>query len=181
MTEQEQRVRDELAKIYPQLVINAQKTCGNGYEKWGDDLLAMCILIYLEKPIQQQIKIIDDGKLENYITYIMGFQLKLGTTAFFHTYRKHSARSNEIGDWHAKKTYNLAFEDEPDPCAECIKQEIDKLDPYLKMLVNEKVIENETYSAISRKYDINYHHLKKDTQEILKQIQKTCKHLRQYH
>ena len=180
MTQEEKFVRKELEKVYPQLVINSQKTCGAGYDKWGHDLLALCVMIYLEKPLEVQLKVIADGKLENYITYLMGFQLKLGTTTFYHKYRKHNEKQRDLlpnFEYEGFTVFNDAFDDEPSECYSCVKQEIDKLDPYKKMLINEIVIEKNTYTKVSRRYKINYHHLKYDTQKILKQIKLKCQHL----
>jgi hypothetical protein len=184
MTLEQQRVkvRTELEKIYPQLVINARNTCGAGYNKHGDDLLAMCIEFYLEKPIEYQLKVIDDGKLENFITHMMGFQLKLGTTKYFHHYRKFSERMREFFPGYAyageNVTFPKPFEDEPSELMMCMKQVIDKLNPYEKMIVDELIINKQKYSYVSKKYKIAYGHLKKDKVNLIKKIKQSCQHWR---
>ena len=51
MTDKKKReiVTEEVGKIYDQLVINCKKTCGAGYDQWGEDLLGMSLEIFFEK------------------------------------------------------------------------------------------------------------------------------------
>ena len=65
-------VREEITKQYPQLRINSEKVCGTGTHRWADDLLHMCIEIFLEKPLKDQIYTIHLGKVEHFITYHVG-------------------------------------------------------------------------------------------------------------
>lgn len=182
MTVEEKKVRKELELVYPQLIINTKKVCGFNYDRWGDDLLALSILFFLEKPLDTQIKIINDGKLENYITFIMGLQVKSGSSKFYKDYRRFMYNQREIYDNNTYKdrmvTFPEPFEDEESECLACIKHQIDKLDPYLKMLVNEHLIQGENFSTISQKYNITYTHLKRDTLRVSKEIKELCKHLR---
>ena len=60
MTKDEIFVRKELEKVYPQLLINAKKVCGQGYQMWGEDLLPLAITFFLEKPLEQQLKTINN-------------------------------------------------------------------------------------------------------------------------
>tara|TARA_R110001606_G_C15390097_1_gene651450 strand:- start:1107 stop:1673 length:567 start_codon:yes stop_codon:yes gene_type:complete len=176
------RVRKELEKVYPQLLINVRKVTGAGYKRWGEDLLPMAIEMYLEKPIEYQIKVIDDGKLENFITYIMSFQLRLGTTRFWHHYRKFN---ESIRDFLPNYDYGTKymvegnpFDGEEDICTTCINSEIEKLNVYEKMLIKEHVLEGKNFSKISKQFNITYTTLKKDCKEVLERLNQLCKHLR---
>jgi len=88
-------VTKEIGNIYNQLVINCEKTCGAGYNRWGSDLLPMCIEMFLEKDTEYIYKVYTDGKLENFITFMMGFQLKSSSSRFWHVYRKHLNSNRE--------------------------------------------------------------------------------------
>lgn len=182
LSKDEQKVRTELTKIYPQLVINCQKTCGAAYDKHGGDLLAMCIEFYLEKPLDYQLKVIDDGKLEHFITHMMGFQLKLGTTRFYHHYRKHNEKMRELLPNYVYKgwmvEYEKPFQDEESEVYQCMKQVIEKLNPYEKMLVDELIINKEKYIDVSKKYNIQYTHLKRDSIKVRNKIKQACQHWR---
>jgi len=181
LTEEEIFVRKEIEKIYPQLLINAKKTCGAAFDKHGLDLIALCVEFFLTKPLKDQLNTIANKKLENFITFMMAMQLKSGSSKFYYQYRKHHESQRELYpnyDYGQKYiAYNTAFNDEESEIVTCIKCEINKLDPYTKMLVNEKVIEGKTYTEISNTYNIQYNTLKRDTTKVIKQIQLTCKNL----
>ena len=181
LSQDEKMIRKEIEKIYPQLLINARKTCGYAFDKHGLDLIAVCVEFFLSKPLEDQLKTIKNNKLENFITFMMAMQLKSGSSKFYKYYRKHHESQRELyfnfdyGDKYIQ--YNDAFQDEESEIITCIQCEIDKLDPYFKMLVQEKLIGEQTYTHISKKYDINYNALKKDTNKAIKTIQEKCKHL----
>jgi hypothetical protein len=182
LSKKEIKVRKALTDIYPQLVINCQNVCGAAYKTYGNDLLSVAVEFFLDKEVDYQLKVIADGKLEHYITKIMNFQLKLGTTRFWHHYRKPAEKSRELYtnyDYGPRfKTYNTAFQDELSDCAICIQEYVEKLDPYLKMLFKERIMEKNKWVDISRKYNnISYGNLKKDTEELQVKIKQKCGHL----
>lgn len=181
LSQEEIMIRQELEKIYPQLLINAKKTCGTAFDKHGLDLIAVCVEFFLNKPLEDQLKTIENGKLENFITFMMAMQLKSGSSKFYSQYRKHHEKQRELYvnyDYgYEYVAYNNAFKNEEDEIITCIKCEIEKLNPYMKMLVNERLLEGKTYTYISETYDINYNSLKKDTNATIKQIKQKCQHL----
>lgn len=183
LTEEDKIVRKELEDIYPQLLINAEKVCGAAFNKHGMDLLAVGIEQYLKKPIEYQLKVISDGKLEHFITHIMNFQLKHATTHFYHHYRKHHEKQREL---FPNYDYGTNFQIDgweenhkgDDDAMLCVKHHMKKLDPYRKMLVDEYVINGLKFNHISKKYNIGYHNLKKDLNKVLKEIKALCNYLR---
>ena len=180
LTPKEKFVREEIAKIYDQLVINCKKTCKAGYERWGHDLLPMCIEMFLNKDIKTQLKVIKDGKLENYITFMLGLQVKSGSSRFYSEYRKDSNSYREFFpnyEYRVEHQFEKPFEDEEDEVITCIKQQMKKLNPYDKMLVEEILIQKEKYTTVSRKYDIPYASLKRDSELLQIKIKQKCKHL----
>lgn len=182
LTEDEKFVRDEVAKIYNQLVINCMKTCGDGYERWGHDLLPMTIEMFLSKDVKTQLKVIADNKLENYITYMMGLQLKSSSSRFWHHYRKDTNKYRELFPNYNYRNhdpeYAKPFEDEEDEITTCIKKAVENLNPYERMIVNEVIIEGETYKKVSETYDIPYYALKRDAEVIKLKLKQLCKHLK---
>lgn len=181
LTQEEIYVRQKLTEVYPQLQINMIKTCGYNSDRWADDLLAVCVTYFLEKDLKTQLKVIEDGKLENYITFIAGIQVRSGSSKFYNYYRRFTNSQRLIFD---NKTYggHMAsyqdtFEDEEDPVVTCIKKQMDDLNPYEKMIINEKVIEEKTYKQISKQYDIPYSSLTRVADETIKKLRELCKHL----
>ena len=186
LTQDEKNVRAALTEIYPQLIINCEKVCGAGFKKHGHDLLALAIEMFLEKEIEYQLKVINDNKLENFITYVMNFQLKHATTRYYHHYRKHNEKQRELFDNkdYVKMKAELdnpfphAFENQDDDLMLCVKRQIEFLNPYEGMLIKEYVINGNNFNEIAERYDIGYFHLKKDLTKVLKEIKQECQHLR---
>lgn len=184
MTDSQKRqiVTDEIGKIHHQLVINSRKTCGAGTDKWAGDLLAMCIEMFLEKTTDYIWKVYQDKKLENFITFMMGFQLKSGSSRFYHRYRKAIEKSRDLlPNFELRQdrvAQNTAFEDEPSELYSCMKKVIDGLNPYEKMIVNEIMVDGTKFNKTSKKYDINYYQLRKDYELIQIKIKNKCSHLR---
>ena len=181
LTEDEKFVREKISNIYDQLVINCKKTCKAGYDRWGHDLLPLCIEMFLMKDIEIQLKVIDDGKLENYITFMMGLQLKSSSSRFYSVYRKENYNYREILPNYAYtkegKDFAGPFEDEEDPTITCLKDLIAKLNPYEKMIVNERIIGKEKFSILSRRYNITYSTMKKDAEILKAKLKAKCRHL----
>ena len=182
LTDDEKRVRVELTKVFPQLKINADKVCGQGAVKWADDLLQLSVEMFLEKKIDYQIKIINDGKLENFITYVMNFQLKRGrTTRFFHTHRKFLGTTRELFngtfDYKQDESFPEPFEEEISELQMCIDAQVEDLNPFQKMLIKEKVYYGNSFVDISNKYDIPYAALQQGLKKTLKNIKELCQHL----
>lgn len=181
LTEEEKLVRKELEKIYPQLEINARKTCGAAFNKHGYDLLAVAIEFFLKKPIEVQIDAVENNKMENFITFIMGMQLKSGSSYFYTHYRKHHEKQREFFDNYkydeSQIVFDTPFQDEEKLVSSCVKKQISLLPPYEKMLVKQLVELENTYTYVSKKFNIPYPYLKRDLKKLLKNLNKKCKHL----
>jgi len=176
LTEEEKYVREELTKLYPQLQINCQKTLGAAYEKYGGDLLALCITFFLEKPIEVQVKAFKEGTAENFITFMMGMQSKSSYSKWYHEYRKHHENQREYFTDHYQ--YDAEVEDryEDDDMMLCIKQAIKKLNPYEKMLIEKKVIKGMRFVDIAEDFDIPYSSLASTLKTTLKKLKEQCRH-----
>lgn len=81
-------INEVITQVYPQLVVNSYKTATDD-SPWLKDILPHAILVFLEKPLDYQWKVVLDGKVENFITYVMAFQLKSGNSPFYVKYRKY--------------------------------------------------------------------------------------------
>ena len=98
LTEDEIFVRKALAEVYPQLLANMYKVCGDAHYKWADDLLSVAIEYFLRYDLQKQVDTVKNGKLENFITFIANRQLKSGQTHYFTYYRKFNENMKQIND-----------------------------------------------------------------------------------
>lgn len=169
-----------LTEIYPQLKINMQKTCGAGYDQWGDDLLSIAVEYFLKKPLDVQYDSCINNKAENFITYIANFQLKSGYSKFWHTHRRFSTSTREYYIDYYDYEYSEDDMWEEDDRMLCIKQAIKNLNPFEKMLIEERVIKKMKYQDLADRYDIPYSSLTHTLKKTLKKIKAQCKHLQQY-
>ena len=178
LTKEEVWVREELTKLYPQLVINCQKTLGTAYAKHGGDLLSVCIEFFLTKPIEVQVKAFKEGKAENLITFMMGLQSKSSTSRFYNHYRKFHESQREYFTDHYIYDSEVDSDYEIDDLMLCIKKVQSELDPYESMLINERVIKGEKFVDIAEQFDIPYSSLANELKKVLNKIKLKCQHLR---
>jgi len=182
LTDKEKKdfIDKHLTEIYPQLKINMQKICGGGYSQWGDDLFSIAMEYFLKKPLDVQYQSCLDNKAENFVTYIANFQLKSGYSKFWHTHRRFSTSTREYFIDHHQ--YDVEKEDfwQDDDRMVCIKKAIEDLDPYRKMLIENRVFKGMKFQDIVDIYDIPYSSLTLTLKQTLKEIKEKCKHLSQY-
>lgn len=176
LTEQEKWVRKELTKLYPQLQINEKKVLGSAYDMYGGDLLAVAVEFFLNKPIDNQVEAFEEGTAENYITYMMNLQAKSSTTKFYHEYKKHTLKMREY--YPDSYLYDAHVEEDKsdDDRMLCLKAAIKELDPFEKMLVEERIIKGVGYEDIREKYDIPYSALSNQLTKVKKKLRKKCQH-----
>jgi len=180
MTDREKKayVDKHLTDIYDQLIINCQKTCGAGYSQWGEDLLPLALEFFLDKPLDVQYDSCINNKAENFITYIMGFQLKSSTSRFWHVHRKHKSSHRELIPDSFMYDGTNKEDTSDDDFMLCIKSSIKHLDPFERMLIEERVIKRLKFVEIAERYDIPYTALSSQLKVALKKIKSKCLHLR---
>jgi hypothetical protein len=177
--QQREFVRKKIDEIYPQLIINCKKTCGTGYQRWGSDLLAVAITFFLEKPLTTQLKTIENNKLENFITFIMGIQLKSSTSHFYCKYRKPLIDSREIFD---NLKYKNIKEENSNPLSannpelmDCMYRELDNYENQeIAKMIRQFYFEDVTITQITKEAGIGLQTFKKRVQEAFLHIQKKC-------
>lgn len=178
LTDEEKWVRKELTKLYPQLQINERKVLGSAYGLYGGDLLAVAIEFFLNKPIDNQVEAFKQGTAENYITYMMNLQAKSSTTKFYHEYKKHTLNMREYYPDSYLYDAHVVQDNSDDDLMVCIKEAIKTLDPFEKMLVENRIIKGMGYDQIIEKYDIPYSALSNELTKVKKKLRKLCKHYR---
>lgn len=176
MTKDELYVRKELEKIYPQLLINVKKVCGKGYSQWGEDLLPVAITFFLEKPLQQQLKTIREGKLENFITWIMNIQLKSNSSYHFSMYRRPMARNREL--WEDKYDYmskeDFIVEDFNEELLQCVEEQLDKIPVVFKEAILGITFRHEAMTYYQEKTNLPQLKFADEVERYVKQIEKNC-------
>jgi len=173
-------VDKHLTKIYPQLKINMEKITGAGKDRWADDLLSVALEFFLNKDIQVQYESCENNKAENFITYMANFQLKSGFSKFYHTHRKFIGKTREY------YTDNYQYDSEishifvDDDRTVCIKEAMKDLDPFERMLVEERILKGLRYKEIAENYNIPYPSIRDGLKKTLIKIKDRCQHLSKY-
>jgi len=179
LSNEEKYVRDELEKIYPQLLINERKILGSNYDSQKGDVMHIAIEAFLSKPLAQQLYTIEIGKLENFITFIANVQAKNSTTRHYNQFRKFQMFTREILDVDIKKLEvpeDLNQDDNEQELWDCIHSFIDQLNPFERMIVYEKWMQDVTYKDLSIRYDISVQALQYHAEALKNKIKERCKH-----
>ena len=173
MTKEEVFVRNELTKVYPQLKKNMKKVCGAGYEQWGDDLLSVAITFFLEKPLHQQLKTIEENKLENFITWIANIQLKSNSSKYYTVYRRPLIAEREL---FVNKNYNYnpygeGFNEE---LMKCVEEVLSEIDSDWSQYFVQIVYNNLPLQDIAKQAHLSMSTVKRTIDDITKLIQNRC-------
>ena len=172
MTEEEIFVRKEVEKIYPQLLKNAKKVCGSGYDMWGHDLLPVALTFFLEKPLEQQLRTIQEGKLENFITWIMNIQLKSNSSFYFNLYRKPNSKYREL---YSNYEYDISDESfNKEDALACVEKELNLLEPNLRDAVIGIIYGETTMTNSARDFNMSSGRFKRLLDETVIKISEKC-------
>ena len=136
--------------------------------------MKVCRNCFLEKPLEQQLKTIREGKLENFITFIANIQLKSNSSLYTAVYRKPMSRSRELFIEH------VDYSDDTKPfnedLFECINNNL-KLIPeeYHDALLGIS-LEGEAESKFVKKLGLTTIQFRKQMKEYVTLIQNKCEH-----
>ena len=181
LTEDELFIRKKIEAVYPQLVINARKVSTTNFHKWGLDLITTVVEFFLNKPIETQLKTIENGKLENLLTFMMAVQLKSTSSRFYSEFRKHTLNIRELYENYQYKGMDYSMDDGFDEVFQselmkCVDYYSRELDVYKKMVYEEILRQGKTYTEVSKHYKINYNHLRETTEELRQYFNDKCEH-----
>ena len=169
------KVKEELGKLYEQLVENSYKTCGRESLHLREELLHFCLQEFLDKPLAYQVKVINDGKLENMVTRMMSLNLKSSTSPFYYKIRKYTNNSRELLSYYDYQIDDALNEETEASCL-CISSSVSELPYYEKYLIEEHYYKGAKLSELSRKTKIAPSTIKRDIIETLKEIKSKCQH-----
>lgn len=156
---------------YNRLLENATKITHDVSD--AGDVLHICILALLEYPADKQVRLYNEGKLENYITICVNRQWKSATSPYHNQHRKQSQRENEYIDWKHDKMENEEMSEYDEMC-DCALRELDNLHFYFRILVQDKYVNGLTYQQMNEKYRISKNSLLKDVKEGLEMLKLKC-------
>jgi hypothetical protein len=173
LSKDEKFVRDQLTKIYPQLQKNMYKVCGDAHWRWGDDLLAVAVTFFLEKPLEDQLKTIKNNKLENFITWIANMQLKSSSSKFFSVYRKPNGQYREL---YEDYKYIIEENESNEDLLQCIENQLNNIPELYKNVILDILYKHKTMSEYQQELELGTITFKKTVNQYLTQIQRKCQH-----
>ena len=162
-------MNEELNNIYPTLLSNAISIT-RGNKQVAEEILQMVILSYLELSDERKMNIIENGKLENFITKGVSLNFHSSTSPYHRLYRKR--KHNELFDVHEHEDeeWRLFYHDR----CECVEKAVSELHWYNQHLIKEKFYEGLTYNQLHQKYNISLNALVRDIKESLLIIKQQC-------
>ena len=134
-----------------------------------EDLLNDMIIILLEKSPDMHHQLLRDDKVQHWIVKSCKLQFNSGTSPFHTQYRKHRGKSLdgiEIEDI-IEQTEDI------DGLVNDVKLYIGKLPHYHRTIAEQHFYDNKSQRELSRYYNINRIHIKKDISTIQSGIKQT--------
>lgn len=157
---------------YQTLVENAKKITKDEGEAY--DILHTCLESLLTYSQSRKNKIMEDGKLENYITKCVSIQYYSSTSPYHRKHRKARQNENQYIDYKHDIEEDNSDVEYLQQC-ECVDEELQNIFWYNKVLVEKKYLEGWTYNELHSYYGISKNALLKDIQAGLEMIKEKCK------
>lgn len=148
----------------------------DGMSQYADDLLSICTESFLTRPEEQKQQMLQDNKIENYILFCCGFQIRSGNSPFYNQFRKHKmrVRSGMVEFENTPFTQDTQLEDTD--LYQCYKQARSEMHWYYNRLLEMKWDDNLTYKQIREKTGITLNSIQKDISLAYNIIRQRCKH-----
>ena len=147
--------------------------------EYSNDLCVQCFEEFMKKKTEQKQQMLDDDKILNFLLYCASFQIRSGTSPFYHRYRKH--RANNIPDYFAENEQDAYELDdiEIDTFYQCMKEAMteENIGWYYCKLLELKYIQQMTFKEIIDFYGVSEVTLKRDVSKALQAVRDYCKHL----
>jgi len=134
----------------------------------SDDLLNDCIIDFLGKGHDYIHQLMVDGKVQHYIVKMCYIQFNSSTSPFHTKYRK--TKFQEINEEKVEIEDKEEIHEDTEKLGNDIKIYIGNLPFYQRELANKHFVEGKSQREMSRMYNINRIHIKKDLTTIKNNI-----------
>lgn len=119
-----------------------------------DDLLNDLVVTLLDKPYDYQNDLLEKNKVQHWFTSAAHIQINSATSPFFYKYKSFNMRTTPYEEW-----MPVVEEEDVVEKAEKVKMYISSrlqtYNVYTRTLATEHLLNNKSYSEISREYKIN--------------------------
>lgn len=177
----EEAVRKHLEDIYPQLRENELKTCSASSPYLGE-ILPFIILEFFKKPLETRLQVCGEQKLENYITRMMGLQLKSSHSPFYHAIRKYSFKANYNHDVSNDQSMIFEADDEYEDKSiylKSLEQAIEELDLnfYERDMLEKIGMKKWKKTTYAEHYGMDVAEVRRHYMKMFKAVQKKAKEI----
>ena len=140
---------------------------------YADDLLQIATLQFLNKPLEQQNQMLEDGKAGWYILTTAGFHIRSSSSPFYNIVRKHkmSTRSGALPDRNNEDDDDLI---ESQDWYQCLQRVLPEMNFYFRQLLLDKYQDGLSFDDLHKKYNITKSSLTKDVQVALQYVRCKC-------
>jgi len=139
-----------------------------------EDLLQDCLLNFLEKGNDYTNQVLQDGKVQHYLIKMAHIQFNSATSPFYNQYRKNSRKSLELDEMVIKKLEDTEeLVEDKQELVKDVKLYIGKLPVYERTISERHFVEGNSQREVSRYYNINRLHIRKDLNNIQNNIKIT--------
>ncbi len=158
----------ELTSLYPTILKNATKICRS--KEVAEEIVQMVVLSFLEMSDERKMDIINNGKLEHFITKGVALNFHSSTSPYYRLHKKR--KHNELYDVHPQQEeeWRHIYHERCD----CVEEAVKQLHWYNQHLIKEKFYEGLTYNQLHKKYNISLNALVRDIKESLIIIKEKC-------
>jgi hypothetical protein len=144
-----------------------------GMNVYSDELLSVCLESFLTRTPEQQLQMLEDGKIENYVLKCCSFQIKSSTSPFYRESRRFKMSARE------DKELPILFADDNQPLEsredyQCMMDAIEELHWYHRTLIQEKWFNKMSFQDMRKKYGITLSSLQNDMKQIYHIIRSKC-------
>lgn len=137
---------------------------------YSDDLLQLVIEYFLNKPEEQQMQMLRDNKIKNFIVRTAAFQIKSGSSPFFRKFREYYRRNGYL---QASKHEGGIVEPEFDMIG-CIEEEMKNLNWYENRLIQLRFFEGMSMRQIIKKYNLPKNTMSSEYEKVFDKIRCAC-------
>lgn len=161
-------INEYIEKNYTSL-LNMFKAITKNHQS-TEDLLNDCILNFLEKGNDYTTKVLNDGKVNNYLVRMAYIQFNSKTSPFYTQYKKQSIYSVPVEDMEIELEDTIEIKEDTKKLAEDVKLYIGKLPVYNRIIAEQNIVNGTSEREMSRMYNINRVHIHKDLNTIKSNI-----------
>jgi len=137
---------------------------------YADDLLQLVIEYFLNKPEEQQMQMLRDNKIKNFIVRTAALQIKSGSSPFFRKFREYYTKNGYL----APAIHDVSPIEPEFNIIDCIEQEMKNLNWYENRLIQLRFFEGMSMRKIIKKYGLPKNTMSAEYEKVFDKLRCAC-------